>query len=1290
MKTRIDSHPDFASAVTSPSWSHCEDLIKVFENAWRSGLAPRIADYLWSDGEIRTALLVELVHIDMEFRLKAGETVRPESYVDAFPELSGDERVLADLQAVALELSDRFTENIAAELRVSQHSAEALAVAERLTEDGSPARASTSTRFAPAAAWPEVPGYEIVSQIGRGGMGIIYQAREPNLNRLVALKFLPVEFQDDADRLARFLREARTASALNHPHICTIHALGKHAGRPFIVMEFVEGKTLQSIARSRSEPQEVVRWIGQAAQALTAAHASGVVHRDVKPENIMVREDGYVKVLDFGLARQLPTLASVKDDNLSDTRPGALLGTVDYMSPEQTRGAAADVASDIFSLGIVTYQLLTGYHPFDADSLAETLSAIATSPVVSPVRLNPEIPVALSSLVEAMLSKDALLRPSAAEVSSALAALTDQTAVRSLETAAARPIVERRTELESLRTALASAAAGRGSIVCLSGEPGIGKTTLVDLFLGELAIRGDGCLVARGRCSERLAATEAYLPVIDSLQDLLRGPNHVSAARLMRAVAPTWYAQLVRAAGEAAASRVDSALATSQPAMLREFCRFVEEAARLGTVVLFFDDVHWADLSTVDLLAHLGRDCQNLRILIILTYRPTEMLLARHPLRHVKSELQGRGVLTELVLEFLGRAEIAHYLDLAFPGHAFSDDFAVLIHARTEGSPLFMADLLRYLTQRGVLANADGQWRVAGELPNLTRELPESVRGMIQRKLDRLDHDDRQFLSAAAVMGHEFEMLVVADALKRDPSEVEERLHALHRVHGLVRMLRAHELPDRSLSIRYAFVHGLYQQALYHELLPTRQSALSLALARALEARHAAAAPAVAAELACLYEVGRDFLQAARQLWLASLNAARVFAHGEAIALARRSSQLLDSQSLSPARTALEIELHTTLGMQLQMTGGYATSAAQQAYTRARKLCRQTSDGPTFPVLWGLWLYHKVRSELAEAQKLAEELATVAQRKADPDLALQAYQGLAMTAFCKGDQPLALRHVEQAATLYDPERHQEHAFQFGQDPGVTGKAFGAVVLWLLGYPDAAVGQSDEAVRMSRDRSPSSRALAFHFAAMVHQLRRDPVHTRHAAEACGAIADEHGLSFWLASSGIFRGWAKAALGEDATGIATMRQGLLDWQATGSVTYRTYYLGILAETLSQQGSAAECLSLLDEAILLAEQTGEGLYLSELHRLRGEALLRGLADSRAGGPRAEEEFCRALETAKSQEARSLELRAATSLARLRIRQGQTDKARRVLAKTYGWFTEAFQTPDLREAFDVLERLS
>jgi predicted ATPase len=592
-----------------------------------------------------------------------------------------------------------------------------------------------------------------------------------------------------------------------------------------------------------------------------------------------------------------------------------------------------------------------------------------------------------------------------------------------------------------------------------------------------------------------------------------------------------------------------------------------------------------------------------------------------------------------------------------------------------------MVDLLRYLTDRGVLSEADGLWRVVGELPDLSRELPESVRGMVQRKLDRLDAADRQLLAAAAVQGYEFEMLVVADALARDAADVEQRLHHLDRLHGLVRMLRAHELPDRSLSIRYAFVHALYQQALYHELLPTRQASLSLALAQAIERRYSGSASAVAAELACLYEVGRDWLAAARQLWLASLNAARVFAHGEAVTLARRALMLLESLPASPKRTALEIDVQTTLGLQLQVTRGYATPAAKQAYLAARRLCLQCSQEPTFPVLWGLWLYHKVRSELDKARSLAEELSASAQRLNAPDLALQAYQARAMTAFCRGEQHEALRHVEQAAALYDPAQHETHAFQFGQDPGVICKAFGAVVLWLLGYPDAAATQSDAALRMSEDLSPSSRAVAYHFAAMVHQLRRDPPRVRQAAEACDSIAAEHGLSFWLAGSAIFRGWALAASGETG-GVEIMRRGISDWQATGSVTYRTYYLGILAETLHQHGEQQEAIKLLEESIQLADETGEGLYAAELHRLRGE-IFRAIG----GLDKAQSDFARALSLARQRDVRSLELRATASLAQLYKGQGRGKEAELLLAPMYEWFTEGHTSHDLITTKSLLE---
>jgi hypothetical protein len=319
------------------------------------------------------------------------------------------------------------------------------------------------------------------------------------------------------------------------------------------------------------------------------------------------------------------------------------------MSPEQARGDVLAGASDVFSLGVVLYLLTTGQHPFDRGSPFETLRAIADDRPPPASQWNPAVPAGLDRLIEAMLHKDPRLRPSATEVEAALAVAARNQ--RPVPAAVERRIVRREPELSALRRASCDSQMGRGQLICVAGEPGIGKTTLVEDFLNELAQQGETRLVARGRCSERQSAVAAYLPVIDALADLLRSGSGSSVARLMEVVAPSWYAQVTlhQAADGAAPAR-----ASTQQAMLREFTTLLAELARLGPVVLFFDDVHWADLSTVDLLAYLFRPDAP-AVLVVVTYRPTEMLLGPHPFHGVKLELQGKGVCTYLALGFLDR-----------------------------------------------------------------------------------------------------------------------------------------------------------------------------------------------------------------------------------------------------------------------------------------------------------------------------------------------------------------------------------------------------------------------------------------------------------------------------------------------------------------------------------------------------------------------------------------------------------------------------------------------------------
>jgi predicted ATPase/predicted Ser/Thr protein kinase len=1256
--------------TSGETWTGCESAIKAFEQAWQLGDSPSIDLYLVVEGADRMALLAELVHVDLEFRLKRGQNVRVESYLSRYPELAADREQLLELVAAEYEFRSRH-ESVAVEEFCQRFP--------NLAPD-LPPRLASIARFAPSEERgsasshpPSVPGYEILAEIGRGGMGVVYHARQSQLGRPVALKFLPPEVAHDNVLFDRFRREAQTASSLNHPHICTVHALGEHAGRPFIVLEFIEGQTLKALASRRWEPHEVARVLRQAAGALQAAHAAGVVHRDIKPENIMLRRDGYVKVLDFGLARRLPTLAASGGEAAQETWPGAILGTVAYMSPEQARGEPLAASSDIFSLGIVLYQLLTGVHPFDRGAPLATLQAIAAAEPLPPSRLSASAPPALDGLTAAMLHKDPRLRPAASEVASALSPIVFGQHLPRMRTD--QKIVHREVELAALRRTWAATQAGHGHVVCVAGEPGIGKTTLVDDFLAELGSQNQ-CFIARGRCSERHAQVAAYLPVIDALADLMRGESRDSTARMAQVVAPTWFAQLAApsdtrpsdtrpsearpADGKSAADdpaaphEAGPARAFSQQAMLREFANLLTEVSRLRPVVLFLDDVHWADHSTVDLLSYFGRHCQQLPVLIIATYRPTEVLLGPHPFHHAKLELLGAGSATDLGLSFLTREQIGRYLDLSYPGHDFPADFVDFIHARTEGSPLFMVDLLRYLTERGAIAEVGSGWKLVRDIPGLRLDIPSTVRSMIQRKFERLDEADRRLLGAAAAQGHEFDSAALAAALSLDAADVEDRLLQLSRVHGLVRLLWEDEFPDRTLSQRYAFVHALYQQALFTELSPTRRASLSKSLAQAIERFYGPDSSPAAAELAGLYETGRDLAQAAKHFHVAAQNAAWVFAHRDAVVLARRALALLQTLPESPDRDRLELPLQTMLGLQLQVTEGYAADAARQAYERARELCPESNPAALFPILWGLWLVHKVRSELPYAEQLASGLLALARELHDPSLALQAHQALGLTALCRGQPAAALRHVEQVATLYHPQRHQAHSFLFGQDPGVICKAYGAVAMWLLGFPEAARRESEEAIAMSRELSPMSQVVAFHFAAMVYQLCRLPVETARCANASAALSTEHGFPFWLAGAEIIGGWAQVAQGNvaraaAAQGLARLRAGLADWEATGSVTYRTYFDALLADALMQLGQPAEARRVIDQSLQLVQETAEHMVSPELYRLRAELSLRA-----SMYPPATADMETALAHARDQEARSLELLAALSLVRLHREQG------------------------------------
>jgi DNA-binding winged helix-turn-helix (wHTH) protein/predicted ATPase len=810
----------------------------------------------------------------------------------------------------------------------------------------------------------------------------------------------------------------------------------------------------------------------------------------------------------------------------------------------------------------------------------------------------------------------------------------------------AQLLVGRKRELSKLGELLSLVRQNRRQVVFVTGGPGSGKTALVEAFLRE-SLSERPMMATAGQCFEQFGSGEAYLPILDAIARLGRGPHAERLKQVLATHAPTWFAQLPSLrTGEHRRGEI----AAPPERMLREMAEALERLATDIPLILSLEDLHWADYSTLDLISALARRREPAGIMVIATYRPAEAALAGHPLRSVKQDLQARDFCRELPLGLLGEEAIGEYLAARFPEGGFPDGLARLLHRRTEGLPLFLVNLIDEWLDLCILIRSGSQWELTRGLNELDIVVPASIRALIEKQLERLDPGELQTLEGASVAGVEFAAVAAAAALDDDPVAVEDRCEALTRRHHFLLRQGTTQWPDGTASASYRFGHELVHRVVSEGLAPSRRQRLHQRLAERLEAAHAANVNEIAADLAVRFDFGGDRDKAARYYAIAADRAARQYAHREAIDYLHHALKAVER--LTPAeRTDRELPLQLNLGVQLLITRGFGDPQARRAYGRARELSEQAGNYPqAFAALWGLWLYHKARSELATAQAMALELFALAERLHDPALEMQAHQALAVTALCAGDPAATRRHMELGIAIYDPERHHVHAHSFGQDPGVACRAFGSLALWLLGYPDDAMQVSRDALRLSHQLvQPSSQSLALHFAAMLHQCLRDGQSALACADLALTIAADQGHSFWQAESTIMRGWAIAECGDPKYGIALIREGLESCRASGNLTYCTYYLGLLAETLSRDGQTDEALQVLDRADELLERTSERLFEAELHRLRGELLLRSAREASESVRReAEASFERALAVARRQQAKSLELRAKESLVR------------------------------------------
>jgi predicted ATPase len=433
--------------------------------------------------------------------------------------------------------------------------------------------------------------------------------------------------------------------------------------------------------------------------------------------------------------------------------------------------------------------------------------------------------------------------------------------------------------------------------------------------------------------------------------------------------------------------------------------------------------------------------------------------------------------------------------------------------------------------------------------------------------------------------------------------------------------------------------------------------------------------------------------KAIEYLHLAGQQALQRSAYAEAVSHLTTALELLTTLPDTPEHLQQELMLQLALGAPLRIAKGYTAPEVEKVYTRARALChrlRETSQ--LFPALWGLWYFYFVRAEYQSARELGQQCLTLAQSVQDSALLVEAHFALGLTLRSLGEFAPARELLEQGVGLYNLQQHHALAFRYGQDPKVASLCNMAFTLWELGYPDQALTRVHDALALAQELShPFSLAYALISAALLHQSRREEQLAQELAGATITLCTEQGFPFWLTYGTILQGWVRAEQGQGEEGIAQIRQGLAGVRATGTGLGRPHNLAVLAEAYGKVGQIEEGLNMLTEALAVVDKTGERYYEAEIYRLKGTLTLQSKVQGlKSKVEEAKECFLRGIEIAQRQQAKSLELRAVVSLARLWQRQGKRAEAHKLLSEIYGWFTEGFDTKDLQEAKALLDQLT
>ncbi len=935
----------------------------------------------------------------------------------------------------------------------------------------------------------------------------------------------------------------------------------------------------------------------------------------------------------------------------------------------------------------------------------------------------PEAPILVSSQ-----SQDTLLtRPAFLEPSNETSVDTDIN------------FVAREEELIQLNNFFDLALAGQSRVVFVTGDPGSGKTALVQEFSQRIQATQPELIVAGGVCNAFTGVGDPYLPFREALSLLagevetrgisgtisrdqaqrlwalmpqtiqtlmVNGPDlldiFISSSSLIQRgtiAAPggaNWLSQLIEL--------VTHKKATSPPVQLQQanlfeqYTKVIQALAQQQPILLILDDLQWADAGSINLLFHLGQRLKGQRILIIGIYRPADVALGRptlggggqerHPLEAVVNEFQRNFGQIHIDLNKIeGYSFIKALLDTE--PHQLDLTFQEALYQHAQGHALFTIEMLRGMQERGDLVQDDqGRWI---EGPTLNWEiLPARIEGIIGERIGRLPPKSQQILQIASIEGEVFTAEVIAQTQGISEPEVVRQLSgSLDRQHRLVRSQGSQLLTVEGQRVsHYHFRHILFQRYLYSTMDDTERSYLHQAVGTVLEQLYEGQPEEIAVQLAWHFQQAGLVEKAIGYLQQAGDRAVRLSAYEEAINHFTQAITLLETLATHSQHAQQELNLQIALGQALYVVKGTGSPEVERAWSRARELCEQLGETKQlFLVLYGLVTYNVMRGDIRQtASTLGEQCLQLAQSQQDSTLLIGAYILLGTLSHYLGEFAPAQIHFERGLALYDPQQSATLVSFYGHDPGVYIRRYLAWTSWELGYPEQALEHVQAAVDLAKELSHSfSLVGALGHACVILGHCREAQACLDQAEETITTSIEQGAIHWQLIGTMWRGWALAEQGQ-VEGIEQIRQGLKEYQAVGARATSAIYLTMLANAYLKFGQVTEGLITVKEALTEMDTIGEGIIKAEAYRLKGELLKR----DGAGEGEVEQQFLKAIDIARQQSAKSWELRATVSLCLLWQAQGKRAEAGQMLSNIYNWFTEGFDRVDLKEAKQLLEDLS